>query len=374
MKIVIATGGGGHFSPALAVIEELPKVWETVLIGRKYTFEGDKGLSLEYQTAKDRNLPFESITTGRLQRKLTRHSFFSFIKIPYGFFQALILLKKHKPDIVLSFGGYVSVPIVVISYLLKIPIVIHEQTLQAGLANKIAARFADKVCISWQESEKFFPQNKVVLTGNPLRSEFIKSVKEKVKPGKTPPVIYVTGGSAGAHSINKVIESSLDELLKQFVLVHQTGDAKTFNDFDRLSEKRDNMSIEMRKRYFLMKFIDPEKVVHFVEQADLVISRAGMGTITELLYLGKPTLFIPLPFGQKNEQLENSLFVKKLGMAEIIEQQLLTPESLVLMINNMINNLAEYKKNGENAKKLIHTDAARKIIEVMSDVYKSKKI
>ena len=374
MKIAIATGGGGHFSPALAVMESLPKDWKVILIGRKNTFEGDRGLSLEYQIAKNRNLPFEPLTTGRLQRRFTRHSLLSFIKIPYGFFQALLILKKHKPDLVLSFGGYVSVPVVVAAYLLRLPIVIHEQTLQAGLANKIAAKFADKICISWEESRKFFPQKNIVLTGNPLRHEFIKSGKEKVKIGKSSPVIYVTGGSAGAHAVNTVIEGSLDKLLKRFILIHQTGDAKAFNDFDRLFEKRENMGVETKKRFFLMKFIDPDKVVNFLEQADLVISRAGMGTITELLYLGKPTLFIPLPFGQKNEQLENALFVKNLGMAEVIEQQLLTPQSLVLMISNMMHNLAEYKRHGEKAKKLIHTDAAKKIIEVITDVYQSKKI
>ena len=176
MKVLIAVGGGGHFSPALAVIKQMPKDWDVLLVGRKHTFEGDSALSLEYQTAQRLGLQFETITTGRLQRKLTRHTFSSLVKMPVGMAQAKKILAKYKPDVVLSFGGYISVPVVLAAAIQRLPIIIHEQTLQAGLANKIAARFAAKICISWEESAKFFPRSKVILTGNPLREEFLSSV------------------------------------------------------------------------------------------------------------------------------------------------------------------------------------------------------
>src|SRR6185437_12483312 len=197
MKVLIAVGGGGHFSPALAVIKQMPKDWEVLLVGRKYTFEGDSALSLEYQTAQRLGLPFQTITTGRLQRKFTRHMFASLVRMPIGLAQAKKILATFKPDVVLSFGGYISVPVVLAAAAKRLPIVIHEQTLHAGLANKISAKFATKICISWEESANFFPKNKTVLTGNPLRKEFLAvSVSQKKESDKLP-LIYITGGSGG---------------------------------------------------------------------------------------------------------------------------------------------------------------------------------
>jgi len=148
MKVILI---GGHLSPALSLLEEL-KNEEVIFFGRKYSFEGDKALSLEYQLVEELNIPFVSITTGRLQRKLTRHTFSSFLKLPIGFFQSINALIKYKPDVVLGFGGYISIPVILASFVLRIPAVIHEQTLEAGFANKILSRFAQKICISWESS------------------------------------------------------------------------------------------------------------------------------------------------------------------------------------------------------------------------------
>ncbi len=177
MKLLIVAGGGGHFAPALSVIEKLPKDWDLLLVGRKYSLEGDAALSLEYQTAERMHIPFRMLTTGRIQRKLTRHSLLSLLKTPIGMVQALSILRDFKPDVVLSFGGYVAVPLVLAAHFLRIPIIIHEQTFGAGLANKISSRFADKVCISWEESRKYFPNGKVVVTGNPVRKFQISNFK-----------------------------------------------------------------------------------------------------------------------------------------------------------------------------------------------------
>ena len=120
-------------------------------------------------------IPFYAINTARLQRKFTKHTVPSLIKFPLGFIQSLKILRKIKPEVVLGFGGYISLPVVLAAAFLKIPIVIHEQTLEAGFANKIEAKFARKICISWQSSEKYFPKEKTVLTGNPLRQVILNS-------------------------------------------------------------------------------------------------------------------------------------------------------------------------------------------------------
>lgn len=386
MKILIAVGGGGHFSAALSVIERMPKDWEILLVGRKNAFEGDRALSFEYQTAKRLNLPFQTITAARLQRKFTKHTFSSFLKIPVGFSQAYTIIQKFKPDVVLSFGGYVSVPIVIAAASKKIPIVIHEQILHAGLSNKIASRFATTICVSWQESKKYFPKNKTVLTGNPLRKEFIKSttgitsstsitrtvsgfkLEARGTRGSRDTLIYITGGSGGAHGINILIEGCLTKLLEKYTIIHQTGDAKQFNDFDRLEKLKSTLPEALQKRYTLQKFITSGEVMSILTKADLVISRSGISTVTELLYLGKPSLLIPLPYGQHNEQLTNAQLVKKVGLAEIVDQLKTTPDQLFIKIATMTSTLVTYKKNERIAKVLIHTDAAEKIIEEVCKV------
>src|SRR5882672_580704 len=141
MKLLIVAGGGGHFAAALAVIEQLPKEWDVMVVGRKYAFEADKTVSFEYQTAQKLGIKFAALTTGRLQRRITRHTVQSLARVPVGFFQAMSVLKAYKPDVLLSFGGYVSVPVAFAARTLHMPIIVHEQILTARLANKIVAKF-----------------------------------------------------------------------------------------------------------------------------------------------------------------------------------------------------------------------------------------
>ncbi len=380
MKLLIVAGGGGHFAPALAVIEKLPKDVEVLVVGRKYVFEGDRSLSLEYQTATKLNIPFQSLTTGRLQRKFTRYTINSLLKIPIGLSQATNILAKFKPDVVLSFGGYVSVPITLAASILRIPLVIHEQTLEAGVSNKLVSKFAKKICISWEDSKKFFPQKKTVLTGNPLRKEFemgdLRTDEFKKSPSpaiRVEPTIYVTGGSSGSHAINVLIEGCVEKLLQKYNVIHQVGEASKYKDFERLSELRDSLSQELKSGYTLVKFIEPSKVADFLNASDLVIARAGMNTVTELIYFAKPSILIPLPYGQHQEQLKNAIFMKKLGLAQIAEQNELTPEKLSILIDQMFDNIEKYTEHAIDGKKLIDKKAAEKIIEVVKDAADTKK-
>jgi len=400
MKVLLAVGGGGHFSPALAVIDQMPSDWEVLLVGRKYAFEGDSALSLEYQTAKRLSLPFQPITTGRFQRKFTKHTLVSLAKMPVGLMQAKKNITEFGPDVVLSFGGYVSVPVVLAAAASRVPIIIHEQTLHAGLANKIAAKFATKICISWEESAHFFPKNKTVLTGNPLRKEFFEGVETnrhsgedkgihqnpfKKDSGHTPrgtgarmtenglPLIYITGGSGGAHGINVLLEGCLEKLLEKFTIIHQTGDAKEFGDFERLENMKLQLPPELKNNYHPKKFIESEAVQAIMQHAAIVIARSGMNTVTELLYLGKPCLLIPLPYGQRNEQLTNALFVKKMGLGEVIYQLTTAPDDLFQKACDMISDLGKYKNHMEETRRLIHTDAAERIIKEVQTAYEKEK-
>jgi UDP-N-acetylglucosamine--N-acetylmuramyl-(pentapeptide) pyrophosphoryl-undecaprenol N-acetylglucosamine transferase len=372
MKVLIAAGGGGHFVPALAVIEAMPKDWEVQIVGREHAFEGDSSLSFEYQTAKKLGIPFVAITAGRLQRKISPHTFTSLLKVPVGLAQATKILKDFQPDVVITFGGYLTVPIAVAAKMLTIPIVMHEQTLNAGLANKIVSKIADKICISWKYSEKFFPKEKTIMTGNPLRKEFLKHIDTtKLRSNNKIPLIYVTGGSGGAHGINMLVERTLEKLLAKNLVIHQTGDAKEFGDYERLARLKTIMPDNLKKRYEVTKFIPTDQVVSVLMNADLVISRSGIGTVSELLYLGKPCLLIPLPFGQKNEQLINAQFVQSTGLGKLYEQDTLTPDILYEKVEEMLANISQFKSHAIVTHELINRDAAQNIIDVINNAKKN---
>lgn len=362
MKIVLT---GGHVSPLLSVIDALPKDTNILVVGRRHTFEGDSNQSFEYKVASERNIPFRAITAGRLQRTFTKYTIPSLIKLPIGFFQSLTILSSFKPDAIISFGGYVSLPVVLSAALLRIPIVIHEQTLSAGLANKIAAVFAKKVCISWESSEKHFPAQKTILTGNPMRKFSSESSTLTVDEKESDlPLIYITGGSAGSHTINEFVEGILRKLLESFRIIHQTGDSWDFKDFEKLQHQRASFDEKLQRRYALTKFVEPETVGMIIQKANLVISRSGMNTITELLHFGKPALLIPL----NKEQTENALFFQKIGLGEFLSQETLTSDALFNKIAEVVKNRARYEAVAKEAKALVKETAAREIVAQVTEI------
>src|SRR5680860_308433 len=366
MRVVLI---GGHLSPALSVLSKL-KNDEVIFFGRKYSLEGDSSLSLEYQLVREHNLPFISITTGRLQRKFTKYTLFSLFKLPIGIFQSFVALRKFKPDVVLGFGGYVSFPVIFSSFLLKIPVVIHEQTLEGGFANRILLRFARKICISWEGSYKFFPKDKTILTGNPIREEFFKKPTNEFTFKKNLPLVYITGGSTGSHVINEATGKILNKLLNVSNIIHQTGDAKEFNDFNKLWKIKEDLK-DTNGEYILVKFLNSIHASEVLQKADMVISRSGINTVTELLYLKKPSLFIPLSFSQKNEQYKNALLAKNMGIAEILEQDDLKSDEFYDLILKILKNKNKYAEN-INIDSKSFEKAAEKIAEVLKNIANEK--
>lgn len=358
MKLVIT---GGHLSPLLAVLDVLPSDFSVLVVGRKHALEGDRAVSLEYQALEERSIPFKEISAGRLQRKWTQHTLFSLFKFPYGFFQVLFILKEFAPDAVLSFGGYVSLPVTLACLLLGIPVLIHEQTLGAGLANRIASIWARKVCISWESSRRFFPKSKTVFTGNTMRKFKIGDKNEKV------PLIYITGGSVGSHVINVLVEGCLEGLLKKYKVIHQTGDAHKYRDFERLQKLKESLGKTLKARYHLTKFVKPEDIGTIFSKADLVVSRSGINTVTELLFFEKPALLIPLPYSQDNEQLENAYFLRDAGLAEVAFQKNLNPTALFELIALMVKNKNNYKP-AQSYKDMVRVDAAERIVDILQAI------
>lgn len=346
MKVLIT---GTHFTPAVATIEELKKFADVkiIYVGRETTQEGDKTPSVESAVLPKAGVKFIPIITGRLQRSFTIYTIPSLLKIPFGLLQALYIILSEKPDVILSFGGYVSVPIVITGWLFSIPIIIHEQTLISGLANKISAYFADKIAVSFKGSE--FKGDKVILTGNPTRQEIIEISKSGSGKRSDLPTILIAGGNQGSHVINLAVEQILNKLLKLADVYHQTGDSK-FKDYERLQEKKDD-------RYKVFKFISTEWA-GILSKSDLVISRAGINTLSELAILGKPALLIPIP---NKEQNKNSKFFEELGFVQVLPQSKLSGENLLKQIKLLLGDLKSLKERAKKAKKIIIPDAAKRL-------------
>jgi len=350
-KIVIT---GGVLTPALAVIDELTRRggWEIYYLGRKYTMEGGKTISVESIIIPERGVNFIPFSPGRLQRRFTRHTVPSLLRVPLGFFQAFWLVRKIKPEVILSFGGYVSVPVVMAGWLLRVPILTHEQTVVFGLASKINTFFAKKVAVSFPQSLAHFSKSKGVLTGNPIRKEVFKVQEPAFKIESSLPLIYVTGGNQGSHVINISLLEILPKLLEKYMIIHQSGD----RDYESLNQ-------QSRKNYFLVPFIDSQDIGWVLNKASLVVSRAGANTVCELAALGKPSLFIPIPWAYMDEQTKNAQMLVETGTAEILSQEKLSGNSLFEAINSMIGKLDTYQSHSEEAKKLVVYDASKKLVE-----------
>lgn len=356
MKVLVT---GAHFTPALATIEELKKIegMEVVYVGRSTTLEGDKTQSVESQVLPSLGVKFISIIAGRLQREFSIYTIPSLLKIPIGFLQAFLIILTEKPDVILSFGGYVAVPLVVLGWLFSIPIIVHEQTLITGLANKISSLFADKIAVSFDLNA--FKGEKVVVAGNPIRREIIaKSNDVKLMlPRSGLPTLLIMGGNQGSHVINLAVKECLGQLLKVAQVFHQTGDSK-YRDYERLIESgRSGDSGAFRERYKVSKWIG-EEYPEILQKADLVVSRAGINSLMEAAILGKPVLIIPI---QNKEQKKNAQYFEGLGLAKILPQSKLTGNILLYNIKHMLKDLDNLNEKAKEAKKMIIPNGAKKL-------------
>lgn len=385
MKIAVTGGGsGGHISPALAVIEklkekkELEKVpLEILYIGGRLRMEGTKGPSVEQRVLPQTDIPRIFIHAGKLQRSLSwRMPFLLWGTVP-GFIEALYYLVKFKPDVIFSTGGFVTVPVVFAGFLLRIPIVVHEQTAAVGLSNKIGGFLAKMIAVSFPSSIKEFPKNKVIVTGNPIRSQIlIAREARKELPATSLPVqagcklrtIYITGGAQGSHIINQTVRKALPKLLKQAKVIHQCGSNELYHDFDNLLDTAQELPEELFERYELLEYIGLRKIGRVFAKADLVIARAGANTVNELAVLGIPAIFIPIPWVTNNEQYKNARILVNAGSARILPEDELTPEKLLNEVEGMVKNLDEFREKAEEFQKEVRVDAAEKLAGILWNI------
>lgn len=375
---ILVTGGGtsGHISPALALISQL-RAFEP---DAQFLYIGSQtGLERTLITAI--NVPFRSIQTGKLRRYLSFSNLVDQTRIPLGIAQSLWHLKKFKPDVVLATGGYVAVPPVIAASILRIPILIHEQTVQIGLANRINARFASKIALSWPQSlESLSPatRSKAHVTGNPLRDSIFGGNKERAREhfgfvDETIPTLYITGGSLGARVLNRAVEESLSRLLQSARVIHQCGEQANDSDPDlpRLQRARESLPAHLKARYAVTPFVR-EELRDVFALADLVVSRAGAGTLAELCALGKPALYVPLVPTGGDEQSKNAQMCVEVGAAQVLLQSECRGETLCENVEALLKDGLTLREMGERAKTLARFDAGEEIAKMVVDLARKR--
>lgn len=367
IRIIVTGGGsGGHTMPALSMIETL----------RDYCKEHDKECVVLYLGSKDgiekrlaekNELDYKGISTGKLRRYLSFRNFTDLFRIMGGLFQSISIIRRFKPHVLFSTGGFVSVPPVIAARLLGKRVVIHEQTIDAGLANKIAARFADKVALTFEESRRYFPARKVAITGIPMRSNIFKGTKagavERFGLNSELPTIYFSGGGLGCHLLNRVSREIIPQLLDKVNIIFQTGHINEGKDYLEMLKFREGLEEGHKGSFVVYKFIN-EEIGDVFSIADLAIARSGAGTVNELIALKIPAIFVPLAIATNNEQLKNASMMKELGGAEIIEEKELTAVTLMHAIKKL---LYEGRASGmkEKLEKIGDFRGNRRVLELL---------
>ncbi|MFT9598377.1 undecaprenyldiphospho-muramoylpentapeptide beta-N-acetylglucosaminyltransferase [Mesobacillus sp.] len=363
MKIAVSGGGtGGHIYPALALIREIQKKDENV----EFLYIGtEKGL--ESKLVPRENIPFKSIHITGFKRKISFENVKTILRFLKGVRDSKKMLKEFKPDVVIGTGGYVCGPVVYAAAKMGIPTIVHEQNSVPGLTNKFLSRYVDKIAICFEEAREFFPEQKVVLTGNPRASEVLgqDGIKGRLSAGLKLkiPTVLIFGGSRGARPINEAVVKSLTELSgKSYQVLYVTGDVH-FEDIQKEVELVGNP-----ENVIIKPFI--HNMPEVLSGVDLTVARAGATTLAELTSLGIPSILIPSPYVTDNHQEKNARALSEHGAARLLLEKDLTGPKLVESIDHILGNeekLADMKKA---AKKLGIPDAAQRLYRLMEELAK----
>ena len=316
MKRIVLTGGGtaGHVTPNIAL---LPKLYE---LGYDVHYIGSYN-GIEKTLIENCQVPYYGISSGKLRRYFDLKNFSDPFKVVKGFSEAAKLLKKLKPDVVFSKGGFVSVPVVLAAKQQRIPVIIHESDMTPGLANKLSIPAASKVCCNFPETISHLPKGKAVLSGSPIREELLSGSRAKALKftglSGSKPVLLIIGGSLGSVVVNEAVRSILPKLLKKFEIIHLCGKGKL------------DQTLTAMNGYVQYEYIS-EELKDLFALSDIVISRAGANSICEFLALRKPALLIPLSAAaSRGDQILNARSFEKQGYAAVLKEEDLNGDTLL---------------------------------------------
>jgi UDP-N-acetylglucosamine--N-acetylmuramyl-(pentapeptide) pyrophosphoryl-undecaprenol N-acetylglucosamine transferase len=349
MPKIMFTGGGsaGHVTVNLALFPRLrTDGWSLVYVGSV------TGIERELVRAKD--VRYIGISTGKLRRYFDLRNFSDQLRIVKGIFQAYTIIRREKPAVLFSKGGFVSVPVVIGAWLNKVPIIIHESDLTPGLANRIATRFAHTICTTFKESENYLPAGKTSYVGALVREELnfgdARLGKTLCRFSDTKPVVLVMGGSLGAQSINHAVRESLPRILERFNVVHLCGKGNVDASY----------ALAGYRQYEYLN----EELPHVLSAADIVVSRAGSNSIFEFLHLRKPMLLIPLTKAQsRGDQILNAESFESAGLCRILHEEEMTSETLLKGIHDVYSHCDEIINNMENYQRTSALSVVTEIIK-----------
>ena len=345
--VVCFTGGGtlGHIYPALAVHQELANTesYSGFWIGRNDP--------TERRIVEEADLSFYSIPSGKLRRYLSLRTISDGFKVMWAIGSAYRILKRRKPDLLFSKGGFVSVPPVIAAYLLRIPVISHESDISPGLATRINAKFSQLICVPFAEGFDRLGREKLRVTGNPVRKDLLEAKRKPFRrPTGDPPLLLVLGGSGGSATINALIEKTLDRLLSVCSVYHQVG--------------VNNPLPPGRPQYTAVEFIGDELAL-LLQRADLVVSRSGAGVLEELKLYAKASILLPL--GRKTsrgEQEANARYLESKG-ATVVLYEPVDPDRFVLTVRSLIDDPMRREALAETMGSLGDGSAARRIGEII---------
>jgi len=360
---LLVSGGGtaGHVYPLLVTIEMIKKKLSNERVEVLYV--GSKG-GIEQRILKNENIPTFFIFSGKWRRYWFRWppALFSNIKdmflIIFGFFQSLCVVVKFRPEIVFVKGGYVTIPIIFAAKICNIPIISHESDVVIGLSNKISSFFAKKICVSFPK--KYYLNlrgNKIVYTGNPVRKEFFINNKSS---NKKLPIVLVIGGSQGSEKINETIYKILPDILSKIKIIHITGKLKD----DKARQIRTKLNNKIKNNYEIYDYLEKE-LADKLTKSDLVISRAGANSLSEISACGKPSIIIPLKNSASDHQRKNAVIFQEAGAAEVITEDDLKSDDIRQKILTLCANENKLKNMAIAAKSLSSPKAAEKIAEII---------
>ena len=354
MKKIVMTGGGtgGHVTPNLALIPRLQKDgWEIHYIGAANSVEQEL-------ISKVEGVQFHCVAVGKLRRYFDPKNFSDPFRVIKGVAQATRIIRKIKPDVVFSKGGFVSVPVVYGAHFNRVPIVTHESDLTPGLANKLCLPFAAAQCCTFPEAMKY-ARGKGVYTGSPIREEILQGNRERGLKyfgfDANLPVLMVVGGSSGAQAINECVRTALPSLTETFQVLHLCGKGNLSADH------------EGTRNYVQCEYLDREMADAYA-CSDLLISRAGANALSEILALRKPALLIPYPAEvSRSDQVLNAESFRSRGLSRVLKQADMTPESLMREVIGL------YRDRGSFFDAMDREQAANGIDAVIEQIYKYAK-
>ena len=363
-KFILSGGGtGGHIYPAVAIANELKQRFPDA----EFLFVGAQD-KMEMQKVPQAGYKIEGLWIAGLQRKLTLQNAMFPFKLISSLWKSRKIIKKFNPDVVIGTGGFASGPLLQVANNNNIPTVIQEQNSYPGITNKLLSKKANAICVAYENLECFFPKDKIVFTGNPVRQDLLEVGNKKqegisyfkLNPNKK--TLLILGGSLGARRVNQLIEKELDFLLSTGVQIYWQCGTLYFEDYKKYNEKQ-NVQV--------VSFIDRMDLIYAV--ADFVISRAGASSVSELCLIGKPTIFIPSPNVAEDHQTKNAkAIVDKKGAILLKENEL--DEKFETTFSDLISNENWQEELSKNIKSLAKPNATKDIVEQIIKLVESRKL